>query len=149
MHKLAERTAMVCRDRVETTRVAVAVVAGEGESGSSDDKPALGRFSRDVNNEPSSARIAGSCSCCVHVLELSFESSAHKAYLVADAAACGVTDARRHQRRESRRRRRSWVQAPRAQSPTADATAKTMILVTRWSSVSSRIARDPAHRGFP
>ena len=83
MHELAERTAMLCRDRVQTTRVAVALVAGEREFGSSEDEPAAGRLSWGVDSEPGPARIAGSCSCGVHVLELSFEPSAHEANLVA------------------------------------------------------------------
>ncbi len=108
MHELAERTAMLGRDRMEPTRVAVPLVAGEREFGSSEDEPALGRFSRDIDSEPGPARIAGSCSRGVHILEPSFEPSAHEANVVAYPATCRVTElARSHQRRVSRRRRRS------------------------------------------
>ena len=108
MHELAERTAMLCRDRLEPTRVAVALVAGEREFGSSEDEPALRRLTRDVDSEPGAARIAGSCACGVQVLEPSFEPSAHEANVGAYATTCGVTEpVRSHQRRVSRRRRRS------------------------------------------
>ena len=59
---------MSCRDRVETTCVAVALVAWEGELASSDGEPSRGVL-LNVNNESDRARIAGSCSCGVHVFE--------------------------------------------------------------------------------
>ena len=80
---------MLRRDRVEPTRVAVALVAGEREFGPSEDEPALGRLTGDVDSEPGAARIAGSCSCGVQVLEPSFEPSTHEANVVAYAATRG------------------------------------------------------------
>ena len=66
---------MLCRDRVETTRVAVALVVWERELASSDAQPSRGLFMY-VNNESDRARIAGGCSCGAHVVELCFEPSA-------------------------------------------------------------------------
>ena len=73
------------RDRVETTRVAVALVAWEGELASSDGEPSRGAL-LNLNNESDRARVAGSCSCGVHVFELCFEPSAHEANCAAQGS---------------------------------------------------------------
>jgi hypothetical protein len=92
---------------VETTRVAVSLVAREGELASSDGEPSAGVL-LNVNNEADGVRIASSCSCGLQVIELRFEPSTQEA----NRAASGAVIARRrrgssHQRRESRRCRRS------------------------------------------
>jgi hypothetical protein len=63
------------RDRVETTRVAVALVAWEGKLASSDGEPSA-QFWLDVNHESDRARIAGGGSRGLMVFELRFEPSA-------------------------------------------------------------------------
>jgi hypothetical protein len=106
-HKLTERAAMLCRDRVETTRVAVALVAREGELASSDGEPSPGVL-LNVNDESDRTRITGSRSCGLHVFELRFEPSAEEADRATDGALIVHRDrASGHQRRVSRLRRRS------------------------------------------
>ena len=96
------------RDRMETTRVAVALVAWEGELASSDGEPSRGVLPN-VDNEPDRTRISGSCSCGVHVGELCFEPSVHDTNCAAYRAVIllAIEPRRSHEGRESRRRRRS------------------------------------------
>jgi hypothetical protein len=105
-HELTEGAAMLCRDRVKTTRVAVALVAREGKLASSDGEPSP-RVLLNVNDESDCACIAGSCPGVLQVFELRFEPPAQEA----NCAAYGVGIMRHrapgHQRLESRRRSRS------------------------------------------
>lgn len=106
--KLSERAAMLRRDRVKATRIAVALVGREGEFAPADNEPAFRSLSRNVDHEPDSARIPCSRLRGVHGFELCFESSAYEATPVVYAIGYGVIDpAPGHQRREFRRRRRS------------------------------------------
>jgi hypothetical protein len=66
---------MLCRDRVETTRVPVALVPGEGEPASADGEP-VPRVLLNFDHETDRARIPGSCSCGLEVSELRLEPSA-------------------------------------------------------------------------
>lgn len=63
---------MVCRDRVKTTCVAVALVAREWEVAPADREPPI-RIRLDVDDEADRARIAGCCACGPAVCELRFE----------------------------------------------------------------------------
>jgi hypothetical protein len=92
-HKLTERAAMLRRDRLKTTRVAVALVAREGQLASSDGEPSHG-VRLDVNDESDRASIAGCCSCGLQVFELGFEPPAQEV----DCAAYGAFPRRRSAR---------------------------------------------------
>jgi hypothetical protein len=98
------------RDRVETTRVAVALVAWEGKLASAHSEPSA-RLWLDVNHESDRARIAGSGSRGLAVFELRFEPSAQEidgagygAFSRSRSARC-----RRFRSRESRRVRSACV----------------------------------------
>jgi hypothetical protein len=110
LHKLAKRAAMLRRDRVETTRVAVALVRREWELTSADGEPSHGVW-LDVNDESNRARIAGSCSCGLEIVELRFEPSAQEADCAAYAAFPRKRSARwrRLRSNESRRVRSEGV----------------------------------------
>ena len=84
-HELTERAAVLRRDRAETARVPVALVAREGQLSSSDREPARGSL-LNVDDESHRARIAGGGSCGFHVLELRFEPSAQEAHRAAYGA---------------------------------------------------------------
>ena len=75
-HELAECTAMLGRNRVETTGVTVTLVAGKWESASRDGDPSRGVL-LNLDGESDRARIAGSCLCGVHVCELRLEPPVH------------------------------------------------------------------------
>lgn len=93
---------------METTRVAVALVAWEGELTSSDGEPSRGAL-LNVHNEPDRTRISGSCSCGVHIGELRFEPSVQDTNCAAYRAVILLAVELRlsHEGREPRRRRRS------------------------------------------
>ena len=101
---------MLCGDRVKTTCVAVALVAGEGESASADGEPSPGVW-LDISHESDRARVTGSGSCGLEVFKLHFEPSAQKV----DGAAYGAFPRRRSARwrrfrsTESRRVRSACV----------------------------------------
>ena len=90
---------MFCRDRVETTRVAVSLVAREGELASSDGQPSA-RVLLNVNKEADRTRIASSCSCGLQVFELRLEPSAQETNRAARVAGHRSTC---HERRHFRR----------------------------------------------
>lgn len=78
-HELSECAAISCRDRVQATRVAVALVTREGESASSDGEPSLCVL-LNVDNESHRTRIARSRLCRLRVFELRFEPSAQETH---------------------------------------------------------------------
>ena len=65
---------MVSRDRVQPTRIAVALVAGKGKSAPSYREPAQSVLV-DVNDESHGPSITSSRSCRVAILELRLEAS--------------------------------------------------------------------------
>ena len=95
---------MLCRDRVKTTCVAVALVAREWKLASAYREPPRAA-GLDVDDEPQRARIAGCCSCGLLVYELRFEPSEEEL----DCGAYGALPRRRSARwrrcrsKESRR----------------------------------------------
>ncbi|HEU5489174.1 MAG TPA: hypothetical protein VFU84_00145 [Gaiellaceae bacterium] len=66
-------------DRVDATRIPIAFVVRKRELGSSDHSPPLGGLSRNIDDEPDRARIAGSCSRRLDVLEFGFKPPAREA----------------------------------------------------------------------
>ena len=66
---------MLLRDRVQPTRIAVALVARERQSSPSYGEPAQSVLI-DVNDESDGASITSGCSCRIEILELRLEASA-------------------------------------------------------------------------
>jgi hypothetical protein len=100
------------RDRVETTRVAVALVAWEGKAASADGEPSA-RLCLNLDHESDRARIAGGGFRGLEVFELRFEPSVQEV----DDAGYGAFSRRRSARwrrfrsTESRRARSACVKA--------------------------------------
>ena len=85
LDELAERAAVLCRNRVKTTCVAVALVAGKWELAPADREPPA-RAWLDSDHEPDRARVTGCCACGPPVCELRFEPSEEELDLVAYSA---------------------------------------------------------------
>jgi hypothetical protein len=69
---------MLSRDRVQATRIAVTLVAGERKSAPSYREPAQ-RVSVHVNDESHGPSITSSCSCRVAIFELRLEAPVEQA----------------------------------------------------------------------
>ena len=93
---------------METTRVAVALVAWERKLASSDGEPSRGAL-LNVDYEPDRTCISGSCSCGVHVGEMRFEPSVQDTNCAAYRAVglLAVEPRLSHEGRGPRRGRRS------------------------------------------
>ena len=68
---------MPSRDRVQPTRVAVPLVAREGQSAPSHGQPAQSVLV-DVDDESDGASVASGCPCCIEIGELRLEASAEQ-----------------------------------------------------------------------
>ena len=77
---------MLSCDRVQPTRIAVTLVAGEGQSPPSYCEPPK-TLLVDVNDESDGASVTSGCSCRIEILELGFEAPAEQAR---DAAGCSA-----------------------------------------------------------
>jgi hypothetical protein len=69
---------MLSRDRVQPTRISVALVARKGQPAPSHGEPAQSVLV-DVNDESHSPSITSGSSCRIDILELHFEASAEQA----------------------------------------------------------------------
>src|SRR6188472_2925766 len=120
---------MLSRDCLEAARVTVALIAWETELASPRDEPAVSAFARGIDHEPNGSSVAGCRPSGLRVVEVRFEISVYETILVGSVRSGVVVPTHAHQRRESRRRNRSTVHAPRAHTPTAHPTMNTMIPV--------------------